>query len=113
MYFDRADLALVNLAKITYLKDERASYGDYYLWTNIGCTFSISFVAVFAWFIKIYICGVEMSGYFLAFLCGGIMTLLSMLSLPWFKYECDEKRSFYWSGVKSHVFSAHYIFVSA
>ena len=39
IYFDRADLSLVNLATITYLKEEKASYGAYYLWTNIGCTF--------------------------------------------------------------------------
>ena len=111
MYFDRADLSLANLATITYLKEEKASYGAYYLWTNIGCTFSISFVAVLAWFIKIDICGVEMPGYFIAFLCGGIMSLMSMLSLPWFKFEYDDKKSFNWSGVKSHVFNAHYIFM--
>ena len=113
MYFDRADLALVNLATITYLKEEKASYGAYYLWTNIGCTFSISFVAVLAWFIKIDICGVEMPGYFMAFLCGGIMSLMSMLSLPWFTFEYDDKKSFNWSGVKSDVFNAHYIFMFA
>ena len=113
MFFDRADLALANLATITYLKDDRSSYGAYYLWTNIGCTFSISFVAVLAWFIKIYICENETAGYFTAFVCGGFMTLLSMVSLPWFKFEYNEKRSFNWSGVKSDVFNAHYIFILA
>jgi hypothetical protein len=113
MFFDRADLALANLATITYLKDDRSSYGAYYLWTNIGCTFSISFVAVLAWFIKIYICENETAGYFTAFVCGGFMTLLSMVSLPWFKFEYNEKKSFNWSGVKSDVFNAHYIFILA
>ena len=113
IYFDRADLSLANLATITYLKEEKASYGAYYLWTNLGCTFSISFVAVLAWFIKIDICGVEMPGYFIAFLCGGIMSLMSMLSLPWFTFEYDDKKSFNWSGVKSDVFNAHYIFMFA
>ena len=113
MYFNCVDLALVNLATITYLKEEKASYGAYYLWTNIGCTFSISFVAVLAWLIKIDICGVEMPGYFIAFLCGGVMSLLSMLSLPSFKFEYDDKKSFNWSSVKSDVFNAHYIFMFA
>ena len=54
-----------------------------------------------------------MSGYFIAFLCGGVMTFLSMLSLPWFKFEYNEKKSFNWSGVKSDVFNAHYIFMFA
>ena len=113
MYHNCANLALANLATITYLKEERASYGAYYLWINIGCTFSIAFVAVLAWFIKIDICGVEMPAYFIAFLCGGAMSLMSMLSIPSFKFEYHDKKSFNWSGVKSDVFNAHYIFMFA
>ena len=39
------------------------------------------------------------------------MTLLSMPSLLWFKFEYNEKKSFNWSGVNSDVFNAHYIFM--
>ena len=111
VYFDSTNTALANLATITYLKEERASYGAYYMWFHLGSTFSISSVAVAAWFIIIYICGDEKYGYFISFIWGGISTLLSMLSLPWFKFEYNEKKSFNWSGVKSDVFNVHYVFM--
>jgi hypothetical protein len=34
-----------------------------------------------------------------------------MLSLPWFKFEYNKKKSFNWSAVKSDVFNVHYIFM--
>ena len=109
VYFDRTNIVLANLATITYLKDERASYGAYYMWFHLGSTFSIPSVAVLAWFIMIYICEDEKYGYFITFIWGGAMTLLSMLSLPWFKFEYKEKNNFNWSGVKSDVLNVHYI----
>ena len=111
IYFERSNLALANLATITYLKEERASYGAYYMWIHLGSAFSISSVAVLAWFIMIHICGVEKYGYFIAFIWGGVTTLLSMVSLPWFKFEYNKKKSFNWSAVESDVFNVHYIFM--
>ncbi len=111
IYFDCTDLALANLATITYLKEERASYGAYYMWSHLSSAISVSCVAVLGWLVRIYICGVEKYGYFIAFIWGGVMTLLSMLSLPWFKFEYNEKKSFNWSGVKSDVLNVHYIFM--
>jgi hypothetical protein len=113
MYFACVDVTLANLATITHLKEEEASFGAYFMWTHIGSTIAISFVAFLAWLIKIDICGIEMPGYLIAFICAGFMTLLSMVSLPWFKFEYNEKKSFNWSGVKSDVFNAHYIFMFA
>ena len=104
-------LALANLATITYLKEKNVSYGAYYMWSHIGTALSISFVAGLAWLIKIPICGVEKSGYFIAFIWGFVITLLSMLSLPWLKYEYNEKKRFNWSGVKYDVLNAHNIFI--
>ena len=109
--FERVDLSLANLVTITHIQGEKASYGLYRMWSHIGCTLSISCVAVLAWYIRINICGVEKYGYFIAFIWGGIMFLLSMLSLPWFKFEYNEKKTFTWSGVKSDIFNAHYIFM--
>jgi hypothetical protein len=109
--FERVDLSLANLVTITHIQGEKASYGLYRMWSHIGCTLSISCVAVLAWYIRINICGVEKYGYFIAFIWGGIMFLLSTLSLPWFKFEYNEKKTFTWSGVKSDIFNAHYIFM--
>ncbi len=111
IYFDCTDLALANLATITYLKEEKASYGAYYMWSHLSSAISVSCVAVLAWLVRIHICGDEKYGYFIAFIWGGVMTLLSMLSLPWFKFEYNEKKSFNWSGVKSDVLNIHYIFM--
>ena len=111
IYFDCTDLALANLATITYLKEEKASYGAYYMWSHLSSAISVSCVAVLAWLVRIHICGDEKYGYFIAFIWGGVMTLLSMLSLPWFKFEYNEKKSFNWSGVKSDVLNVHYIFM--
>ena len=108
---ESTDLALANVAAMTYAKDGKASYGAYFMWSHLGTAVSISSVAGLAWFIKIPICGVEKSGYFMAFVLGFVLTLLSMLSLPWFKFEYNEKKSFNWSGVKSDVLNAHYIFM--
>ncbi|CAB4024782.1 Hypothetical predicted protein [Paramuricea clavata] len=109
--FERVDLSLANLATITYIQGENASYGVYSMWAHIGCTLSIPSVAVLAWYIRINICGVEKYGYFISFIWGGIMFFLSMLSLPWFKFEYNEKKTINWSGVKADVFNAHYIFM--
>ena len=111
--FERTDLALTNLATITYLKEGNANYGAYFMWSHVGTALSMSFVAGLSWSISIPICGVEKSGYFIAFICGVVITLLSLLSLPWFKFEYNEKNNFNWSGVKSDVFNAHYIFMFA
>ena len=108
---ESTDIALANVATMTYLKDEKASYGAYYMWSHLGTAISICFIAGLAWFIKIPICEVEKSGYFMSFIWGFVITLLSMLSLPWFKFEYNEKKSFNWSGLKYDVFNAHYIFM--
>jgi hypothetical protein len=110
-FCERVDLSLANLATITYIQGEKASYGVYSMWAHIGCTLSIPSVAVLAWYIRINICGVEKYGYFITFIWGGIMFFLSMLSLPWFKFEYNEKKTINWSGVKTDLFTAHYIFM--
>jgi hypothetical protein len=110
---EHTNLALVNLATITHLKEECANYGAYFMWNHAGSAISISIVAVLAWFIRIYVCGVEMYGYFTAFIWGGVMTLLSTVSLPYFEFEYNEKKCLSWSGVKSDIFNTHYIFMFA
>ena len=111
MVFERVDLAQGNLATITYLKNEKENYGNFFMWSHIGGAFSIASTALFALWVKINICGVEKYGYFIAFIFGGVMSLLSTLSLPWFKFEYNEKKNFNWSGVKSDVLNGHHIFM--
>jgi hypothetical protein len=109
--FDCVNLSLVNLATVTFLKEENASYGAYYMWSYVGTALSASCVAVLAWFVRISICGVEIYGYFIAFCWGGLVTTLSLVSLPWLMFEYSEKKSFNWSGVKSDIFNMHYVFI--
>ena len=111
VFFDRIILVQGNLATITYLKNEKESYGSFFMWAHIGSALSIASTAVFALWEKIYICGIENYGYFIAFILAGFMSLLSTLSLPWFKFEYNEKKNFEWSSVKSDVLNGHYIFM--
>ena len=111
VFFDRIILVQGNLATITYLKNEKESYGSFFMWVHIGSALSVASTALFALWEKIYICGIEKYGYFIAFIMAGFMSLLSTLSLPWFKFEYNEKKNFDWSGVKSDVLNGHYIFM--
>ncbi|CAB4020452.1 Hypothetical predicted protein, partial [Paramuricea clavata] len=101
-------IALADLATITYLKERRANYGAYFMWSHIGGGISIFTVAMLAWFIKINICGTEDYGYFTAYIVAGCMALLSMLSLPWFRYEYNENETINWSEVKSALCNVHF-----
>ncbi|CAB4027664.1 Hypothetical predicted protein, partial [Paramuricea clavata] len=112
-FFDRIDLSLANLATMTFIQGDKASYGAYNMWAHIASALSTPSVAVLAWYILINMCGVTKYGYFIVFIWGGIMLLLSMLSLPWFQFEYNEKKTFTWSGVKTVVFNAHCIFMFA
>ena len=111
VFFDRIILVQGNLATITYLKNEKESYGSFFMWVHIGSALSILSTALFAMWEKINICGIEKYGYFIAFIVGSIMALLSTLSLPWFEFEYNQKKNFDWSGVKSDVLNVHYIFM--
>jgi hypothetical protein len=96
---------------MTFIQGGNESYGVYRMWSYIAGALSLPSVAVLAWYIRINMCGVTKYGYFIAFIWGGIMFLISMVSLPWFKFEYNEGKTFTWSGVKSDIFNAHYIFM--
>jgi hypothetical protein len=100
--------SLGDLATITYLKERRANYGAYYMWSHIGGGISIFTVAMLAWFIRINICGTENYGYFTMYIVAGCMALLSMLSLPWIRYEYNENKTINWSEVKSALCNVHF-----
>ena len=101
--------ALMILATVTYLEGEAARLGVYNMVSHFGGALSISCVAVLARIIAIEICGIESHGYFVAFIWASVMFVLSMLSLPSFKFEYNEKKRFSWSSVKSGVFNVHYM----
>ena len=104
-----ANEVLMVLATVTYLKSETSNLGRYYMFSHLGGAFSVACVAVLAWTITINICGIESHGYFIAFIWGGVMFVLSMLSIPSFKFEYNEKKRFSWSSVKSGVLNVHYM----
>ena len=108
-FFQHINMCLANLAAMTFLQGDKENYGIYPMWSQIACAFFIPSVAILAWYIRINICGVINYGYFIAFIWGGVLLLLSMLSVPWFRFEYDEKKTFSWSGVKTKLFNVHYI----
>ena len=89
---ESTDMALANVVTMTYLREEKESYGAYYMWSHIGTAVSICLIAGLASFIKIPICANEEFGYFMPFVWGFVITLLSMLSSPWFKFEYNAKK---------------------
>ena len=109
--FDRIAVSLGNLATTTYLGEELANFGSYYMWSQIGGGFSIFAVSLLAWKIKIHICGDEKYGFFVAFIWGGFSLLLSMFSLPWFKFEYNNKDAISWTDLKPVLFNGHYVFM--
>ncbi|CAB4014681.1 Hypothetical predicted protein [Paramuricea clavata] len=104
----RVVIALADVVTIAYLKGKRANYGAYFMWSHIGGGISIFTVAMLALFIRINICGTEAYGYFTAYIVAGCMVLLSMLSLPWLRYEYDENKTINWSQIKSALCNAHF-----
>lgn len=107
----RVGTVLVNIATMTYIRHQKAKYGFYRLWSMVASAVSISSVALVASCVRITICEVDEYGYFTAFIWTGIMLLLSTLSIPWFKFEYDDKKRFSWSGVKVEVLNGNYIFI--
>ena len=109
--FDSVLVPLGNLAVITYLKEQKACYGAYFMWCHIGGAFSISTVALLSWSIRIKVCGVEDYGYCLVYIVAGLMSIFSMPSLAWFKFEYNENRIIDLAEVKSVLFNFHYVFM--
>ena len=63
---ESTDMALANVVTMSYLRQEKASYGAYYMWSHIGTAVSICLITGLAWFIKTPICANEEFGYFMA-----------------------------------------------
>ena len=106
---NRALLSLQNLATITYLKERRASYGSYFMWSHIGGSVSLFAVGLLASHFTISICGVIGHGYYITFLWASTAIMLSSFAVPWFKYEYLEHRVISWTEVKCVFTDIHYV----
>ena len=99
-----------NVATMTYLGEERAKFGLYWMWNQVGAGVSIVITATLAWFFRTNICGKEDYGYFVAFVVAGVLMASSLLSIPWFEFKYEDHRTINWSDVKG-VLKRHYIFI--
>ena len=102
---------LASLATISYLGNERVRYGAYYMWRHVGTSTLIVGSSVIAWRVRTKICGVDGYGYFASFLIASFFFLLSLLSLPFFKFKYETDRTINWMEVKSVVLNGHYIYM--
>ena len=102
---------LASLATITYLGDKRARYGTFYMWKHFGTSSLVGISAVLAWKIRTSICGEEGYGYFASFLLSTVFLALSMLSLPFFKFNYETNRTIDWKELKGVLFDFHYIYM--
>ncbi|CAB4015943.1 Hypothetical predicted protein [Paramuricea clavata] len=67
--------------------------------------------AIIAWRVRIKICGLDGYGYFASFLIASFFFLLSLLSLPFFKFKYETDRTINWMEIKSVVLNGHYIYM--
>ena len=104
----RAVTVWLNVATFTYIKKERASYGSYYCWGQIGASISLFSCGMIASRITYDICGVVGNGYFVAFPLAAFTNGMTLLALPWITFEYLEHRVIKWTEVKNVVFSYHY-----
>ena len=109
--FERVSASIGNVATVTYLGEERSKFGSYYMWGHIGGCVSIFAVSLFAWKIRINICGNEVHGFFMAYIWACGLLFLSMFSFPWFKFEYRNNKAFPWSDVKAVLLNCHYAFM--
>ena len=103
--------ALSSLATITFLGNDRVKYGLYFMWVYIGTGSLTVISALLAWAVRINICGNRVYGYFASFLISAFFLLMSLLSLPVFKFKYESDHVINWKEVRSVVFSSHYIFM--
>lgn len=108
---ERATGVLLNVATVTYLKNERANYGSFYFWAQMGAGLSLLLVGLLASKFKYVICEHVKDGYFVAFYVTALTTTLSLFAMPWIKYEYLEKRVIDWVEVKNIFAQGHYQFI--
>ena len=101
-----------NVATMTYLGEERAKFGLYWMWNQVGAGVSIVITATLARFLRTNVCGKEDYGYFVAFIVAGVLIVSSLLSIPWFEFKYEDNRTINWNDVKG-VLKRHYIFIFA
>ena len=102
---------LASLATISYLGENRAKYGAYYMYKHCGSSCFVCIGAVLAWAIRVKICGKEGYGYFASFILATVFLALSMLSLPFFHFEYETDRIINWEEVKGVLFNGHYVYM--
>ncbi len=110
-FLDGTTFALVSLATITYLGNDRVKYGAYFMWRHVGSSTLLAVAAVLAWGVRINICGLEGYGYVASFLFAVCFVFLSLLSIPFFEFKYETDRTINWKDFKSAVFNSHYIFM--
>ena len=104
-----ASYSLSNLATLTFLGGEQEKFGRYLMWQHVGTGTLIFGSALFAWTVRMDICGNRGYGYFGSFLIAAFFVLTSMLTLPMFEFKYESDRVINWNEVKSTVFKSHYI----
>ena len=108
---ERALLSLLNLATTTHLKENRASFGCYFMWCHMGASLFLFAVGLLASHFKLSICGVIGDGYYITFVWASAAIFLSSFAVPWFKYEYLEHRVISWTEVKCVFSDIHYVFL--
>ncbi len=104
-------VSLITVATMTRNKDDKAKLSYYGCWGELGAGISLFVVGVLAGYVFHLVCGEEVPSYHIAFLYAAAVQCLTLLALPWLKYEYLEKPVVNHDEVKSVLYNPHYILI--
>ena len=107
----RLCVTLITVAAMTHIKDDKSRFGFYACWGQIGAGISLFIVASLAGHITHLVCGKEVPSYYVVFFYAAATQCITLIALPWMKYEYLEKRVVDYDEIKSVMLNPHYIFV--
>lgn len=104
--------SLISAATLSYLAENRNSYGLYFAWKHIGASTLLVLSGVTSWIVRIKICDRESYGYFTVFIISAFFIVLSKFSLAHFVFKYDDTdRKVNWSGVSNVLSNGHNVYI--
>ena len=92
-------------------KDDKEKPGYYGCCGELGAGISLFVVGVLAGRIFHLVCGEKLPSYAIAFLYAAAVQCLTLLALPWMKYEYREKQAVNYDEIKRVLQNPHYILI--
>lgn len=106
--FKRLTVTLITVAAMTHIKDDKTKFGFYACWGEIGAGLSLFLVGILVGHVRHFLCGEQVPSYYVSFYYAVAVQCMTLLALPWMKYEYLEKRVVNYAEVKKIICNPHY-----